>query len=272
MSDTFPSDLASGVTLDHIAVAVPDIECAISRVRALLGATIISGDSVPGYRYLTLRVGDADVGMNLELLEPWQSEADDFLARFVAQHGASPHHMTFLQPDVRSTVDQLQRRGFPLVRTKLDFGPWQESFVHPSSGCGTVVQLASSTVSSPPMASLLAASDAGEAPPPVPYDERSQNPFWWGERYPPIARSHYSVLHRIVVGIADLALVEELFGGVLGGHISRIERGVIDVNWGASGQIRFISSDAPGVMSLECTGLEEDFSIGAAHFRAHVKD
>ncbi|UOR01163.1 VOC family protein [Leucobacter allii] len=259
---------ASGVALDHLALAVPDIDTALDRLRAELGAVIISGDEVPGYRFAMTRVGDAERGMNLELLEPWQSEADDFLERFVRRRGAAPHHITFLQPDVRTTADALAARGYRLVRTKFDFGPWQETFIHPEHGCGTVIQLAASTVPAPPMAELLDAAAAGRRPPPVPFDERSQNPFWWAQRHPPAPRgARPAVLERVAVEVADLGLVRELFLGALGGELCSESPTSIEVAWGTTGRIRFARASEPGVRALELSGLAREFDLGSARFR-----
>ena len=49
----------------------------------------------------------------VELLEPWAVEQNDFLARFVARHGAGPHHMTFKVPTSPTAVAARARRGLP---------------------------------------------------------------------------------------------------------------------------------------------------------------
>ena len=56
---------------------------------------IFGGQSI-GFRPMQVWVGTQDGdGMPVELLEPWAVDRNDFLARFVAPHGAGPHHMTF---------------------------------------------------------------------------------------------------------------------------------------------------------------------------------
>lgn len=257
------------VSLDHVALAVPDIDEALDLLRSRLGATIISGDEVPGYRFAMTRVGDAEAGMNLEILEPRKTEEDDFLVRFLQRRGAGVHHLTFLQRDIAGTVAALRDRGYRMVRTRLDFGPWQESFIHPSHGCGTVVQLAGSTVPVPPMPELLAAARDARRPPPVPYDERSEDPFWWARRHPPgaVRRADPAVLERIVVGIVDPGLVRELYVGVLGGEVVAERGDGVEVAWGSSGRILFVQRDHAGVEALELSRFEGEFSMGSARFR-----
>ena len=55
---------------------------------------MMGGENV-GFRSYQVRLGDAVDGMTIELLEPWHPERFDFLERFVARHGAGPHHLTF---------------------------------------------------------------------------------------------------------------------------------------------------------------------------------
>ena len=54
--------------------------------------------------------------MKVELLEPWDTEHNDFLARFVARTGAGPHHLTFKVDDLDARARRARaRRGFTPV-------------------------------------------------------------------------------------------------------------------------------------------------------------
>lgn len=261
----------SGITFDHIALAVRNIDEELEKLRTKLGATIVSGDKVPGYRFAMLRVGDAESGMNVELLEPRMTEVDDFLERFLQRHGAGPHHITFLQPDIRASVNELERRGYQMMRTKLDFGPWQESFIHPAHGCGSVVQVAGSTIPTPPMADLLEAAHNGNRSPDVPYDERGEDQFWWAQNHPPRPTRSPAVLERVVVNIADLEIVRDVYIGVLGAEVIEEDAESIELAWGATGRIRFVRSHEARVNALEVAGMDEEFTIGSAHFRHRAR-
>src|SRR3954454_9308264 len=99
-SSTDPAARHGEVDLDHVAVAVRDLEPVLDVLVGELGATPITGERVPGFQYVLLRVGDAEAGMNFEVLQPWRSEKDDFLERFVHHHGDLPHHLSFVMRDL----------------------------------------------------------------------------------------------------------------------------------------------------------------------------
>ena len=72
--------------------------------------------------WLGSRDGD---GMPVELLEPWAVDQNDFLARFVARHGAGPHHLTFKVPDLADAVARVRGAGFhpvniDVVRSRVE--------------------------------------------------------------------------------------------------------------------------------------------------------
>ena len=50
--------------------------------------------------------------MPVELLEPWAVERNDFLARFVARHGAGPHHLTFKVASLDAALERVRGAGF----------------------------------------------------------------------------------------------------------------------------------------------------------------
>ena len=102
-----PSQPAPLVTdrydLDHVALAAADTRAAL---RFLTGDArrhrSSSAAQAIGFRPMQVWLGDRDGdGMPVELLEPWDVEQNDFLARFVARHGAGPHHLTFKVPRPR---------------------------------------------------------------------------------------------------------------------------------------------------------------------------
>ena len=57
--------------LDHIALATRDVTDALDVLVGDLGATVLFGGESAGFRPVTMRLGDAQEGMNIELLEPW---------------------------------------------------------------------------------------------------------------------------------------------------------------------------------------------------------
>ena len=125
-------------------------------------------------------VGDADGdGMSVELLEPWATEQNDFLARFVARHGAGPHHLTFKVPDLSAALERLRGAGFQPVNIDLSDPEWKEAFLMPREAHGTVVQLAETARDFGTRADLLA--HVAEHGP-------NMHPRWWVDPEPPRVR------------------------------------------------------------------------------------
>ena len=74
---------------------------------------IFGGQSI-GFRPMQVWVGTHDGdGMPVELLEPWAVDRNDFLARFVARHGAGPHHLTFKVAEPRRRARTRRGRRLP---------------------------------------------------------------------------------------------------------------------------------------------------------------
>ena len=84
-------------------------------------------------------------GIRLEVLEPRDSPADDFLDRFLARTGPGPHHVTFKVGDIRACIAHLWDWGIEPLKIDLSNEGWMECFLHPNLGIGTVVQLAQSS-------------------------------------------------------------------------------------------------------------------------------
>src|SRR5207247_159093 len=128
--------------LDHVALATRDVRDALDVLVGELGGTVLFGGNSLGFRPMQLRLGDATGGMNIELLEPWDVERNDFLERFVARHGAGPHHLTFKVDDLAATLERVRSAGYRPVNVDLSDPDWKEAFLHPREAHGTVVQLA----------------------------------------------------------------------------------------------------------------------------------
>ncbi|HSO95041.1 MAG TPA: VOC family protein, partial [Acidimicrobiia bacterium] len=131
--------------LDHVALATRDVTEPLHLLVAHLGATILSGGQMPGFRPMQVRVGDATDGMTVELLEPWEPTANDFLARFLDRHGDGPHHLTFKADNFDEALDAVRATGREPVGINRADPMWLEAFVLPRDAFGTVVQIAHQT-------------------------------------------------------------------------------------------------------------------------------
>lgn len=81
-------------------------------------------------------------GIRLEILEPIDAPADDFLARFLEHSGPGPHHLTFKVDDIEAGLARMADLGIEPTKVDLSDPNWKEAFLHPRLGVGTVIQLA----------------------------------------------------------------------------------------------------------------------------------
>jgi hypothetical protein len=79
-------------------------------------------------------------GGDLEVLEP--AGANGFLHRFIAQHGAGIHHVTFTVPSLAEACDRARAHGYSIVGYDDSDPEWSEAFLHPKQAQGIVVQFA----------------------------------------------------------------------------------------------------------------------------------
>jgi methylmalonyl-CoA/ethylmalonyl-CoA epimerase len=125
--------------LDHIGIAVSNIDEALSFYRDALGLEVEPPEDVEtqGVRAHFIPAGEAA----LELLE---ASADDSpIARYVAKRGPGLHHITLRVDDIRAALAQLSARGVRLIDQTPRAGAHGSlvAFVHPSSTHGVLVEL-----------------------------------------------------------------------------------------------------------------------------------
>ncbi|HVR32770.1 MAG TPA: VOC family protein [Acidimicrobiia bacterium] len=131
--------------LDHVAIAVSDHRPVLRQLTGELGALVLSGGTPQGagFRAMQIRLGRGEAGMTVEVLEPFQPENNDFLARFIDATGGGVHHVTFKTDDI--VVERERLRALGVEPVGVDFaGGWKEMFIHPRDGQGTVIQIAQS--------------------------------------------------------------------------------------------------------------------------------
>jgi catechol 2,3-dioxygenase-like lactoylglutathione lyase family enzyme len=228
--------------LDHVALATRDVTPALELFVGDFGGTVLFGGHGPGFRPMQVRLGDADEGMTVELLEPWDVEANDFLDRFIGGHGEGPHHLTFKVDDLVATLERVRASGFQPVGIDLSDPEWKEAFIHPREAHGTVVQLAEAHHELPTRAALLA--HVREHGP-------NGHPKWWPD--PPDPGERRGFLRRVVVGTPSVAATLGFFAGLLGGREIGAGEGWVELAWPGDGRVKLEHRPdrVPGVDRLE---------------------
>jgi len=125
--------------LDHLAIGTPTLTDGWELFGGVLGGTWVYGDYSPGYWWGQLRFA---AGPKIELLTPTDGPDAAFLERFLAAHGAGPHHFNFIVSDIEQTLARIEALGHEPLGVNLDHPSWKEAFLHPRDAHGIVIQVA----------------------------------------------------------------------------------------------------------------------------------
>ncbi len=125
----------NGLPLDHIGVAVASIRESAATFEPIMGATCSGIEELPGHDVNVAFVG------SIELIEPRSGEGP--IARFLARRGPGIHHVAYRVSDLRTTLRDLNTRGFQLIDEKPRLGARGHlvAFIHPKSTGGTLIEL-----------------------------------------------------------------------------------------------------------------------------------
>jgi methylmalonyl-CoA epimerase len=125
--------------LDHIGIAVSNVEQALAFYRDALGLHVDPPEEVRSQR---VRAHFIPVGEPaLELLEATAS--DSAIAKYIERRGPGLHHITLRVDDIRVALSVLKQKGVRLVDEEPRAGAEGAlvAFVHPSAAHGVLVEL-----------------------------------------------------------------------------------------------------------------------------------
>ncbi len=126
--------------VDHIGIAVRDLDGSCERYRALLGAEVAGREVVAeqGVEVAFLKLpGDT----RLELISPTDDSSG--VARFLEKRGEGMHHVCVLVPDLDAALAALAAEDVPLVDTAPRVGAEgaRIAFLHPAALGGVLLEL-----------------------------------------------------------------------------------------------------------------------------------
>ena len=125
--------------IDHIAIAVSDLEEALEFWRDTLGLKLTHREEVPSQQVDTafFEIGTSKI----ELVEP--TTEDRGIARFVKKNGSTLHHIALEVEDLSSMLLNLKSKGLHLLNdVPVDgAGGKRAIFIHPNSTGGVLVEL-----------------------------------------------------------------------------------------------------------------------------------
>lgn len=126
-------------TIDHVGVAVEDIEAALALYRDTLGMPLVHRETVveQGVDAALLDVGDTHV----ELLEPLG--ADTAVGKFLARRGPGLHHVAYRVSSIEQALSTLTAAGLRLIdeRPRIGIRGSRVAFLHPGSTGGVLTEI-----------------------------------------------------------------------------------------------------------------------------------
>jgi len=124
--------------INHIAIAVEDIDQALAFWQDALGLTLHHVEDVPSQkaRVAFLPVGEGEV----ELVQPTDPETGT--AKFLREKGPGMHHLCIEVEHIDQALEDLKARGVRLINeTALELPGRKMAFIHPKSASGVLVEL-----------------------------------------------------------------------------------------------------------------------------------
>jgi methylmalonyl-CoA/ethylmalonyl-CoA epimerase len=126
-------------SIDHVGIAVPNIEGAVIAYRRLLGREpshrqVVESD---GIEAVLFEVGES----RIELLG--STGPDSKIAGFLEKRGGGLHHVAYGVDDVQAALDSYIGLGLPTLDTcpRLGAGGRLVAFLHPSAAVGVLTEL-----------------------------------------------------------------------------------------------------------------------------------
>lgn len=125
--------------IDHISIAVRDLEEEIKRYRDILGLEFIGTETVEDQkvRVAFFKIGD----VNIELTAP---TADDSpVAKFLSKRGSGIHHIALETDNLKVQLEELEKNGVRLIDKEPRKGAHDSliAFAHPKSFSGVLMEL-----------------------------------------------------------------------------------------------------------------------------------
>jgi methylmalonyl-CoA epimerase len=125
--------------IDHIGVAVEDIDAAIALYRDGFEMELAHRERVEsqGVEAVLLDVGDGHV----ELLAPLGPETP--VGKFMAKNGAGLHHVAYAVDDIDTALERIAAAGIQLIDSEPRIGirGSRVAFLHPRSTGGVLTEI-----------------------------------------------------------------------------------------------------------------------------------
>ena len=130
--------MAQVTKINHIAIAVSDVDRALEFWRDALGLKVDHIEDVPSQKstVVFIPVGESEI----ELVKP--TSQDSGVANFLAERGGGMHHLCFEVDNIEEMLADLKQKGIRLINeAPLELPGRKLAFVHPKSTGGVLIEL-----------------------------------------------------------------------------------------------------------------------------------
>ncbi len=131
--------MARVLKIDHLGIAVKNLEEAVKAYKEILGAEPVEIEEVPQEK---VRVAMFKVGESyIELLEG--TSPDSAISKYIEKRGEGIHHIAFRVEDIEKAIDELKDKvRFVYDKPRVVAGGKRIiNFIHPKSAHGVLIEL-----------------------------------------------------------------------------------------------------------------------------------
>jgi len=130
------------IEIDHLGIAVRNLNEGIRFYQELLGMTVIRRETVPDEQ-VNVAMLPAGAGSNAPRIELLEAIGDASpIARSIEKRGPGLHHIALRVDDLQFTVERLKREGARILNEpRAGAGGHTYVFVHPGSTGGVLLEL-----------------------------------------------------------------------------------------------------------------------------------
>ncbi|MDN3595962.1 methylmalonyl-CoA epimerase [Zunongwangia endophytica] len=125
--------------IEHIGIAVSDLEAANKTYAAVMGKSHYKTEEVQSEQVITsfFEIGESKV----ELLAATSN--DSALAKSILKRGEGLHHIAFAVDNIEAEIERLQSEGFRLLNDQPKKGADNKliAFMHPKEANGVLIEL-----------------------------------------------------------------------------------------------------------------------------------
>jgi methylmalonyl-CoA epimerase len=125
--------------IDHVAIAVNDLDAAIAWYEEVFGATVVHREIVEfdGVAEALIQVAESYI----QLLTPTRDDSP--VAKYLAKRGEGLHHVGYRVSDCAAALASLKAAGSRLIDDAPRPGSraTMVAFVHPATSFGTLIEL-----------------------------------------------------------------------------------------------------------------------------------